>query len=205
MALLKIDETATPSAPRGSALLALGFRPFYLLAGLYAALSVPLWALQYAGWLAGANPLWHAHEMLFGYAFAVIAGFLLTAVRAWTLQPTPTGVVLAGIASLWVLARILGLFSLPAASLADALFAVAIAWGIGRPILASGNRKLVLHTSCARARRDERRLPGVPARRAGHRAGRGAPRHHHHGRAGDPAATISPRKTRSCCLARPRF
>ncbi|HZO02835.1 MAG TPA: NnrS family protein, partial [Burkholderiales bacterium] len=63
-------------APKGSALLALGFRPFYLLAGTYAALAVPLWALQYAGWLSGANVLWHTHEMLFGYAFAVIAGFL---------------------------------------------------------------------------------------------------------------------------------
>ena len=59
-----------------NALFALGFRPLYLLAGIYAALSVPLWALQFAGMLPGANPLWHAHEMLFGYAFAVIAGFV---------------------------------------------------------------------------------------------------------------------------------
>ena len=88
-------------------LFALGFRPFYLLAGAYAALSVPLWSLQYSGWLPGANILWHAHEMLFGYAFAVIAGFLLTAVRAWTGRPTPTGGVLAGMAALWVMARAL--------------------------------------------------------------------------------------------------
>jgi uncharacterized protein involved in response to NO len=127
-------------APGGFALFALGFRPLYLLAGLYAALSVPLWALQYAGWLPGANLLWHAHEMLFGYALAVIAGFLLTAVRAWTSRPTPTGAALAGIASLWLLARILAFFSLPASSMVDALFALAVAWGIGRPILQSGNR-----------------------------------------------------------------
>jgi uncharacterized protein involved in response to NO len=127
-------------APGGFALFALGFRPLYLLAGLYAALSVPLWGLQYAGWLPRANLLWHAHEMLFGYAFAVIAGFLLTAVRAWTSRPTPTGAALAGIASLWLLARILAFFSLAASSIVDALFAAAVAWGIGRPILASGNR-----------------------------------------------------------------
>ena len=139
MALFTPSEPATASNA-GFALFALGFRPLYLLAGVYAALSVPLWAAQYAGWLPGANPLWHAHEMLFGYAFAVIAGFLLTAVRAWTSRPTPTGGALAGIATLWLLARIAGLFSLPAAALVDALFALAVAWGIGRPIYASRNR-----------------------------------------------------------------
>ena len=128
------------AAPRGFALFALGFRPLYLLAGAFAALSVPLWALQYAGWLPGGNPLWHAHEMLFGYAFAVISGFLLTAVRAWTGRPTPSGAPLAAIAGVWLLARIVGFFSLPAAALADALFAIAVAWGIGRPIYASRNR-----------------------------------------------------------------
>jgi uncharacterized protein involved in response to NO len=120
--------------------LALGFRPLYLLAGAYAALSVPLWALQYAGWLPGANLYWHAHEMLFGYAFAVIAGFLLTAVRVWTGRPTPTGAALAAIALLWLAARALALHSLLASSLVDMLFALAVAWGIGVPIVSSGNR-----------------------------------------------------------------
>jgi len=122
------------------ALFALGFRPLYLLAGLYAALGVPLWALQYAGWLPGADSLWHAHEMLFGYAFAVIAGFLLTAVRNWTGLPTPAGWALAGVAALWILARLAAPYSPAAAALVDACFAAAVAWGIGRPILASGNR-----------------------------------------------------------------
>lgn len=139
MAVLSPTEPGT-SAPRGFALFALGFRPFYLLAGFYAALSVPLWAAQYAGWLPGANPLWHAHEMLFGYAFAVIAGFLLTAVRAWTSRPTPTGAALAAIAALWIAARLSAPFSLQASSILDALFAVAVGWGIGQPILASRNR-----------------------------------------------------------------
>lgn len=123
-----------------NALLALGFRPFYLLAGLYAALSVPLWAAQYAGWLPGANPLWHAHEMLFGYAFAVIAGFLFTAVRNWTARPTPSGGPLAAIAGLWIAARALAFFWPAAASWADVAFAFAVGWGIGWPILSSGNR-----------------------------------------------------------------
>jgi uncharacterized protein involved in response to NO len=119
---------------------ALGFRPLYLMAGAYAALSVPLWALQFAGWLPGANLYWHAHEMLFGYAFAVIAGFLLTAVRVWTGRPTPTGPALAVIALLWLAARVAALQSLFVSSLVDMLFAVAVAWGIGAPILSTRNR-----------------------------------------------------------------
>lgn len=122
-------------------LFALGFRPLYLLAGLYAALSVPLWALQFAGLLPGANPLWHAHEMLFGYAFAVIAGFLLTAVRVWSGRPTPTGFALAGIAALWLAARVIALLSMQIAAWVDLAFAIAVAIGIGRPLLASGNRR----------------------------------------------------------------
>ena len=130
----------TPAEGR-FALFELGFRPMYLLAGAYAALAVPLWGLQYAGVLPGANMLWHAHEMLFGYAFAVIAGFLLTAVRTWTGLPTPTGAALAGIAALWLAARLLAPFSLPAAAGAGLLFALALAWGIGRPLFLSGNRR----------------------------------------------------------------
>ena len=120
--------------------LALGFRPFYLLAGGYAALAMPLWVAQYAGWLPGADPMWHAHEMLFGYAFAVIAGFLLTAVRTWTGLPTPSGAALGVIAALWLAARGLSLHSILLGSIADALFAIALAWGIGRPIVMSRNR-----------------------------------------------------------------
>lgn len=127
--------------PHRFALFDLGFRPFYLLAGAYAALAVPLWALQYSGRLPGANILWHAHEMIFGYAFAVITGFLFTAVRAWTGRATPAGAALAAIAALWIAARVLAFVSLPLAAWAGVLFAVAVAWGIGRPLLASGNRR----------------------------------------------------------------
>jgi uncharacterized protein involved in response to NO len=138
---MTISPPARPVDPSRFALFDLGFRPFYLLAGAYAALAVPVWALQYGGWLPGANILWHAHEMIFGYAFAVIAGFLLTAVRVWTGRPTPTGAALAAIAGLWLLARALALVSLPAAAAAGAVFAIAVAGGIGHPLIASGNRR----------------------------------------------------------------
>ena len=139
--LIPVEAPARPVDPGRFALFDLGFRPLYLLAGAFAALAVPLWALQHAGRLPGANILWHAHEMIFGFAFAVIAGFLLTAVRAWTGRPTPTGAALAAIAALWLLARALAFVSLPAAAWAGALFALAVAWGIGRPLVAAGNRR----------------------------------------------------------------
>ena len=87
----------------GFALWNLGFRPFYLLASVFSACSVLLWAAQYSGWLPAAylqGPLWHGHEMLFGYTMAVVAGFLLTAVRAWTGQPTPVGIPLMALAAM---------------------------------------------------------------------------------------------------------
>ncbi len=135
-----------PDAPRQFALWNLGFRPFYLLAGLFATLGIPLWTLQFAGWLGTreliAGPLWHAHEMLFGFAFAVIVGFLFTAGRNWASQPTPTGTVLAAIATLWVAARVLAFspFALAAAAF-DTAFALAAATGIAVPLLRSRNRR----------------------------------------------------------------
>jgi len=140
-----ISPHATP-APTGFALWNLGFRPLYLLAGLFATLSVPVWMAQYAGWLGAhaiiAGPLWHAHEMLFGYAFAVIVGFLFTAGRNWANQPTPTGATLAAIAALWVAARVLALtpFALAAAA-ADTAFALAAAVALAVPFIRSGNRR----------------------------------------------------------------
>src|SRR5678815_555399 len=103
--MLKIETQAAAQAePRGFALWNLGFRPFYLAASIFAALSIALWVAQYAGALpAGylSSPLLHGHEMLFGYTLAVIAGFLFTAVGNWTGKPTPTGALLAALATLW--------------------------------------------------------------------------------------------------------
>src|SRR5262245_51261254 len=135
---------ATPDGRRDNAAMpvfALGFRPFYLLAGAYAAVALPLYAAQYVGLLPGVNPLWHAHEMLFGYTFAVLAGFLFTAVRNWAGRDTPTGAALGAIAGLWLAARVIAIWSLPAAAALDLAFALAVAYGIGRPLWQSGNRR----------------------------------------------------------------
>ena len=102
---------ASVGALPGWPVLRLGFRPFYLLTALLACVSVPLWVLMFAGVVPHALPLpgllWHGHEMLFGFAAGVVAGFLLTAVRAWTGLDTARGPLLGGLACLWLAARVL--------------------------------------------------------------------------------------------------
>jgi uncharacterized protein involved in response to NO len=141
--LIQLHEPA--AAPRRLALWDLGFRPFYLLAALFAALSVPLWALQFSGVIAHAwlqGPLWHAHEMVFGYTLAIVVGFLFTAGRNWSGQPTPTGPALMGLAALWLAGRVLVLTPFGgAAALVNVAFPLLAAWGLWRALRAGGNRR----------------------------------------------------------------
>ena len=143
---LPISEPAKPDAQASInriALWDLGFRPFYLLAAIFGAFSVLLWAAQFSGYLSSAylsGPIWHGHEMLFGYTTAVIAGFLLTAVRAWTNEPTPSGVPLMALAALWLCGRVLMLTPLVlTAAVVNAAFPIAVAVAIGIPLLRSRN------------------------------------------------------------------
>jgi uncharacterized protein involved in response to NO len=142
--LFRPDRSGSPEAAR-FALWSLGFRPFYLLASGFAAISVALWALQYAGVLPAAylgSAIWHGHEMIFGYTLAVIAGFLFTAVRNWTGRPTPTGRVLMGLCALWLAGRLLVLAPYGvAAALVNAAFPIAVAIAIAVPLARSGNRR----------------------------------------------------------------
>lgn len=144
--LIRLQEPRRPGpVPEGWALWALGFRPFYLLAAGYAALTVPLWALQYAGWLGTglwSGPAWHAHEMLFGYTLAVVVGFLFTAGRNWSGQPTPTGRSLQALALLWVAGRVMVLTPWPlAALLVNLAFPLAAAAGLASALVPARNRR----------------------------------------------------------------
>lgn len=129
--------------------LALGFRPFFLAAGLMGALWLPLWLGVYVAGLAlplGTDPIsWHAHELVFGLAGAVLAGFLLTAARNWTRQPTPTRGPLAALVLLWTLGRVAMLIGdvLPAfvVALVDVAFLPVVALALSRPLLAAKNRR----------------------------------------------------------------
>ncbi|PSU87734.1 NnrS family protein [Photobacterium kishitanii] len=97
----------------------LAFRPFFIGAAVYAVVSIALWGLFWSGnthisQLMYGNPLWwHSHEMLFGFAGAVIVGFLLTAVQTWTGQTGVKGAKLAFLFSLWLIARLGLIFSTP--------------------------------------------------------------------------------------------
>ena len=145
MALIPVAEPRPAGPPpRGFALWALGFRPFYLLAAAFGAVAVPLWVLA----LAGRFPLplpgmwWHAHEMLFGFAAAVIVGFLYTAGRNWTGLPTPSGLPLAALAALWCAGRLGLLFDGgPVAAWVDAAFLPAAAIPLAMVLWRAGSRR----------------------------------------------------------------
>ncbi len=130
-------------------LFALSFRPFFLLAGIFAVALIALWAPAFTGnynletyyGMIG----WHSHEMIFGYTIAVVAGFLLTAVRNWTGIDTPTGAPLAALSALWLIGRIAPFFpnELPIwlIALSDLAFLPALAAAITVPLLRSGQKR----------------------------------------------------------------
>lgn len=114
--MLNIQDS-TPSR-QSIAVFNLGFRPFFAAAAVHAVVAMLVWMCIY---LFGAQPLpaelpavaWHAHEMIYGYSMAVIAGFLLTAVRNWTGVQTLHGLSLALLFTVWALARLAPFVNLP--------------------------------------------------------------------------------------------
>ena len=128
----------------------LGFRPFFLMAGLFAPLAILAWVAVYTGsWLPRELPgqpgEWHGHEMLFGYGMAVVSGFLLTAVRNWTRIPTLHGKWLAGLAGCWLAARlaIWLKFSLVWPMVFDLLFDVGFILAVSLPIIRARQRQQI--------------------------------------------------------------
>ena len=132
--------------PDSAPVLTIGFRPFYLLAGAFAAFALPVWHFAPGDVLSGepylAGPAWHAHEMVFGFAAAVLTGFLLTAARAWTGLATPNGWPLAALAGLWVAGRVL-VATGPAvpAIVVDCLFLPTVSLVIALPVLKARNHR----------------------------------------------------------------
>ncbi|HEX7380983.1 MAG TPA: NnrS family protein [Nevskiaceae bacterium] len=93
------------------------FRPLFFLAATFSALDMVLWALFLrSGWLPPSpliSPLWHGHEMLFGFGGALISGFLLTATANWTKRATTTPLTLTGLCIVWLAARLSFLLNAP--------------------------------------------------------------------------------------------
>ena len=141
MPLLQVDEPDRETS-RQLAPFALAFRPFFLLAGIAAAVLIPAWAIAFT--LGGIAPNyygfieWHGHEMVFGYAVAVAVGFLLTAARNWTGIETISGLSLAVLAGLWLAGRVVPFFPglLPSWLIAatDLAFLPAVALALGWPL-----------------------------------------------------------------------
>lgn len=129
-------------------LLASGFRPFYLLGALYA----PLLALGGVGAFLGTVDLaaslglvlWHGHEMLFGFATAIVVGTLLTALPSWAGTPEIRGAPLAWLVAAWLLGRI-AFWAVPwlpasAVALADLLLWPALFAMLAAPLWRAPNR-----------------------------------------------------------------
>jgi uncharacterized protein involved in response to NO len=140
---------ATSENTRSIALFEKGFRPFFLLASLYASFAIVFWLLVVTG-RAASDPYlfpfeWHAHEMIFGFTLAVLAGFLLTAIGNWTSRPTLTGAWLAALAALWLLGRsaMLGASVLPrfVPAAVDLAFLPLLIAACAVPLLSTKNRR----------------------------------------------------------------
>ncbi len=145
---LPLDADVHPRSPEvGFAVAAKGFRPFFLLAASFAVAILPMWMLALQGVFDPSSYLdamsWHAHEMIFGYSVAVIAGFLLTAVGNWTKRETLVGAPLLALAAIWILGRIalLGAASLPRwmPAIVDLAFLPALIVVLARSLVAARN------------------------------------------------------------------
>ena len=147
------DPASAPEStlprPQGPVFLSHGFRPFFLFAGLWAALAVLLWVFVFAGTFALPSLFdpftWHAHEMIFGYAAAAIAGFLFTAVPNWTGRAPIRGAPLLAFAVLWLAGRVVvffgeGLGAWPVAVI-DAAFLIVLALTFAREIALGRNKR----------------------------------------------------------------
>ncbi|WP_042628454.1 NnrS family protein [Burkholderia plantarii] len=148
---MKISEPmrAAPHSPVPP-LLRLGMRPFYPAGAAFGALAMLMWlaalhGVPAAGRVASMSGLlWHVHEMIFGFAAAIVVGFLLTAVRAWTSRDTLRGGALAALWLWWAAGRVL-IWSGPwaVAAVVDSLFLPITALVLLRVLVAAGNRRNV--------------------------------------------------------------
>ena len=143
MSFIPIEDRGRNPIPP---VLRLGFRPFFLSAGIFSAILLAIWLYSFSTAFSPSpnySPvLWHAHEMIFGYTAAVIGGFLLTAVKNWTGIKTIRGYWLAELVTVWLAARLLPFFDihpLYSAMISVAFFPL-LAFAIAVPLIRADSK-----------------------------------------------------------------
>jgi len=140
--MMQITDLATEQ--KIPSILRLGFRPFFLFGSIFAIVGVMLWLFILQGKVTlaplGGGYWWHLHEMIFGFAAAIIAGFLLTAVQNWTGIKGIQNKSLLFLVVLWIAARIAllvpSILGTTITMLIDIAFLPAVAIFLGKPIVA---------------------------------------------------------------------
>lgn len=140
-------QSDAKTSPIMAPLWRLAFRPFFVSGAVFAVAAISLWVSYLFGFLPQWNPpggalAWHRHEMPFGFASAIVAGFLLTALQTWTGRPGLSGWPLAGLFALWLAARLAWFLGLPAdlLLLVQLSFLPALAFLVGRQLVLSRQR-----------------------------------------------------------------
>ena len=126
-----------------------GFRPFFFAGAIWASVSILLWTAALNGFISlptSYGPVyWHAHELIFGYASAVMTGFILTAIPSWTGRDPIRGRKLAFLFAMWLCGRVAIWFSTSigavAAATIDSIFLLSVAALVFREIISSDNRR----------------------------------------------------------------
>ncbi|MEN8180614.1 MAG: NnrS family protein [Pseudomonadota bacterium] len=141
------EKPPNPQPVKGLTPFALGFRPFFSVAALSGVALLGIWLAIWFGLLPPPAHYgligWHSHEMLFGYTSAVIAGFILTAVRNWTGIDTLKGTPLALLTLIWLLGRVTPfIYSVPAPLIAliDISFLPLLTLALYQPLIKSRNK-----------------------------------------------------------------
>ncbi len=149
MATIPLREPAV-SRSRGEPgipFLSYGFRPFFFLGAVWAAIAVPVWLAAYVHGYVLPGPLpavvWHAHEMIYGFALAAVTGFLLTAIPNWTGRLPVRGARLGLLVVLWLAGRVALLASSTigagAAAAIDLSFTTVLVATVAREVAVAGN------------------------------------------------------------------
>lgn len=142
--MIKVNSSENQQNISGNALFRLGFRPFFLVASIFSVISMMIWMAELIFSIKlipdGVSPVyWHGHEMIYGYTLAIIAGFLLTAVKNWTSHQTLHGWSLSVLVLLWVLARMASLIpseqALIASLILDNIFIAYLSVALTLPVV----------------------------------------------------------------------